>query len=50
MASTAPARPASARRPFPACPDYTLDGLLTWTHGNFSLTGHGHYIPHGIYW
>jgi outer membrane receptor protein involved in Fe transport len=33
----------------PGAPDYTLDGLLTWTHGNFSLTGHGHYIPHGIY-
>ena len=33
----------------PGAPDYTLDGLLTWTHGNFSLTGHGHFIPHGIY-
>lgn len=34
----------------PGVPDYTIDGVLTWTKGNFSLTGHGHYIPHGIFW
>lgn len=31
-------------------PDYVLDGVLTWTAGKFQLTGHGRYIPSGIYW
>ncbi len=31
-------------------PDYVLDGVLTWTTGRFQLTGHGRYIPSGIYW
>ncbi|WP_230461374.1 TonB-dependent receptor domain-containing protein [Sphingobium sp. CAP-1] len=31
-------------------PDYVLDGVLTWTIGKFQLTGHGRYIPSGIYW
>ena len=31
-------------------PDYVLDGVLTWTSGAFQLTGHGRYIPSGIYW
>jgi len=34
----------------PGVPDYTVDGLVTWTKGNVSLTGHAHYIPHGIFW
>jgi len=34
----------------PGIPDYTIDGLLTWTKGNFQLTGHGRYIPSGIFW
>jgi iron complex outermembrane receptor protein len=34
----------------PGTPDYTLDGVLTWAKGDFSLVAHGHYIPHGIFW
>ncbi|MDT7533448.1 TonB-dependent receptor [Sphingobium sp. SA2] len=34
----------------PGVPDYVLDGVLTWTVGKFRLTGHGRYIPSGIYW
>lgn len=34
----------------PGVPDYVIDGLLTWTKGDFQLTGHGKYIPSGIYW
>ena len=34
----------------PGVPDYVLDGVLTWTVGKFQLTGHGRYIPSGIYW
>jgi len=34
----------------PGVPDYTVDGLVTWTKGNISLTGHAHYIPHGTFW
>lgn len=33
----------------PGAPDYTIDGVLTWTRNNLSVTGHGHYIPSGIY-
>ncbi len=31
-------------------PDYVIDGVVTWTKGDFQLTGHGRYIPSGIYW
>lgn len=31
-------------------PDYVIDGVLTWTKGDFQLTGHGRYIPSGLYW
>ncbi|CAN5757126.1 TonB-dependent receptor [soil metagenome] len=31
-------------------PDYVIDGLLTWSIGNYQLTGHGKYIPSGLYW
>lgn len=31
-------------------PDYVLDGVVTWSKGQFQLTGHGRYIPSGIYW
>lgn len=34
----------------PGVPDYVLDGVVTWTKGKFQLTGHGRYIPSGIYW
>lgn len=30
-------------------PDYTLDGLLTWTKDDTSVTVHGRYIPSGIF-
>jgi hypothetical protein len=29
-------------------PQYKLDGLLTYTHDNWSVTGHARYIPEGI--
>jgi outer membrane receptor protein involved in Fe transport len=31
-------------------PDYTVDGMLTWSRNNLSITTHAHYIPHGIFW
>ncbi|WP_249276374.1 TonB-dependent receptor domain-containing protein [Sphingomonas baiyangensis] len=34
----------------PGVPDYVIDGVITWTIDNFQLTGHGRYIPEGIYW
>ncbi|QNA86509.1 TonB-dependent receptor [Sphingomonas sp. So64.6b] len=34
----------------PGIPDYVIDGLVTWSIGNVQLTGHGKYIPSGIYW
>lgn len=34
----------------PGVPDYTVDGMLTWSKGDLSITGHAHYIPHGIFW
>jgi outer membrane receptor protein involved in Fe transport len=34
----------------PGVPDYTVDGLLTWSKNNLSITTHAHYIPHGIFW
>ncbi|WP_315762654.1 TonB-dependent receptor domain-containing protein [Sphingomonas sp. Y38-1Y] len=34
----------------PGVPDYVLDGVLTWSTDGFQLTGHGRYIPSGIYW
>jgi outer membrane receptor protein involved in Fe transport len=33
----------------PGMPDYTLDGLLSWSHGPMQLALHGRYIPDGIY-
>jgi outer membrane receptor protein involved in Fe transport len=34
----------------PGIPDYVIDGLVTWSIGNVQLTGHGKYIPSGLYW
>ncbi|MCW2404592.1 outer membrane receptor protein involved in Fe transport [Sphingobium sp. B1D7B] len=34
----------------PGVPDYVLDGVVTLTAGKVQLTGHGRYIPSGIYW
>lgn len=34
----------------PGVPDYVLDGVLTLTAGKVQLTGHGRYIPPGLYW
>jgi len=34
----------------PGVPDYIIDGMLSWTLDDFKLTGHGRYIPPGIFW
>jgi outer membrane receptor protein involved in Fe transport len=34
----------------PGVPDYTIDGIATWTKDQFQLTAHGRYIPSGIFW
>lgn len=33
----------------PGIPDYTLDGLVTWTNDPITLSLHARYIPKGIY-